>query len=171
MLIVFGGLPGVGKTTVAKQVALELGATYLRIDSIEQAIKYAKVLTNQVGIAGYSVAHALAAENLRLGNGVVVDCVNPLEVTREGWRSTAARVSTPILEIEVICSDTLEHQRRVEQRQADIPGHLMPTWESVVSHDYEPWVGPRLVIDTARSSVSEAVTTIITTLKLQMGSP
>ena len=39
MLVVFGGLPGTGKTTLARQVADRLGATYLRIDTIEQALR------------------------------------------------------------------------------------------------------------------------------------
>jgi cytidylate kinase len=37
MLIIFGGLPGTGKTAIAQQLARELGAVYLRIDSMEQA--------------------------------------------------------------------------------------------------------------------------------------
>ena len=37
-LIVFGGLPGTGKTTLAKAIAGEHAATYLRIDTIEQAL-------------------------------------------------------------------------------------------------------------------------------------
>jgi hypothetical protein len=37
-LVVFGGLPGVGKTAVARRVADRLGATFLRIDTIEAAI-------------------------------------------------------------------------------------------------------------------------------------
>jgi predicted kinase len=38
MLIIFGGLPGVGKTTLAKAVAREWEAVYLRVDTIEQAL-------------------------------------------------------------------------------------------------------------------------------------
>jgi DNA polymerase III delta prime subunit len=38
MLIIFGGLPGVGKTTVARELARQIGALHLRIDSMEQAI-------------------------------------------------------------------------------------------------------------------------------------
>ena len=37
MLIIFGGLPGSGKSTVAQALALRTGACYLRVDTIEQA--------------------------------------------------------------------------------------------------------------------------------------
>jgi predicted kinase len=39
MLIVFGGLPGVGKSTIATMLSRRLGATHLRIDSIVQALR------------------------------------------------------------------------------------------------------------------------------------
>jgi predicted kinase len=45
MLIVFGGLPGVGKTALARAVAQELAAAYLRVDAIEAAMRRAGLLT------------------------------------------------------------------------------------------------------------------------------
>lgn len=161
MLIVFGGLPGTGKTTIARLVARGCGATYLRIDAIEQALRSADVLVGDVGPAGYVVAYALSEANLKLGQSVIADCVNPLAVTRAAWRSVAASTSSPIVEIEIICSDPAEHRRRVEGRTIDIPGLNPPGWASVLAHDYEPWSGPRMIIDTAAMSAADAASKIL----------
>lgn len=95
------------------------------------------------------VAFAAAADNLRLGLSVVADSVNPLEITRAAWRSVAVAAGVPFVEIEVICSDAVEHRRRVETRAADIVGFALPTWDDVVGREYEAWGSARVVIDTA----------------------
>jgi predicted kinase len=132
------------------------GANYLRIDAIEQAIRAAAGLGDDVGAAGYEVAYALAEANLALGRLVVADSVNPIAATREAWRQVAARTGSPLLEVEILCSDKAEHRRRVEARRADIPGLRLPGWEDVAARDYEPWLDRTLVIDTANASVAEA---------------
>jgi len=38
-LFIFSGLPGTGKTTLSRQLAQHVGAAYLRIDTIEQALR------------------------------------------------------------------------------------------------------------------------------------
>ena len=81
MLIVLSGLPGVGKTTLARELASALGAVHVRIDSIEQALRAAGW---EVEGEGYDVAYAVAGDNLRLGRTVIADCVNPWPLTRNG---------------------------------------------------------------------------------------
>ncbi len=155
MLIVFGGLPGTGKTTLARLVAQQKRATYLRIDSIEQAIRDSGMLAGAVGPSGYLVAYALAESNLALGRDVVADSVNPLAITRSAWRRAAANASSPCVEVELVCSDPVEHRRRVETREADIAGLRVPSWDDVRQRAYDPWDGPRLVLDTAGRGVAE----------------
>ncbi len=157
MLIVFGGLPGTGKSAISSAVAIGLSATYLRIDAIEQAIRNAGVLAGDVGPAGYSVANAVAEANLTAGRKVVVDCVNPVAESRKAWKVTALRTVSRLIEIEIICSDRLEHRRRVEGRISDIAGLTPPNWEAVLGHHYEPWEEPHLIIDTSHLHPDEAV--------------
>jgi predicted kinase len=160
MLIVFGGLPGTGKTTIARAIATRRSATYLRIDAIEQAIRNAGVLAAGVGPAGYAVANVLAEANLANGRMVVTDCVNPVAESREAWRAIASRTQTRLIEVEIICSDPLEHRRRVEGRMSDIPGLVVPTWQSVLDREYAVWQGPHLIVDTARLPSDEAIAAV-----------
>jgi predicted kinase len=160
MLVVFGGLPGTGKTTLARRLATRWSAAYLRIDVIEQAIRRAGVLATDVGPAGYVVANALAASNLANGLAVVADCVNPVSETREAWRAAAAGVGARIVEIEIVCSNRDEHRRRVETRPADIDDLVPPSWQAVLERDYAPWHEPHLVIDTAGCEPDQAIALI-----------
>ncbi|MGY2050356.1 AAA family ATPase [Methylobacterium sp. JK268] len=161
MLIVFGGLPGTGKSTIARAVARVLAATYLRIDAIEQAIRDAGVPAVALGPSGYAAAQAVAAGNLGEGRAVVADCVNPVAASREGWRAVAARADARLVEVEVICPDAAEHRRRVETRIGEVPGLVLPSWEAVSGLHYEPWDRPRLVIDSAALSLEEAVARVV----------
>jgi len=158
VLIVLSGLPGVGKTTIARELARTIAATHLRIDSIEQALRQAGV---RVEGEGYRVAYAVAEDNLRLGRTVIADCVNPWPLTRAEWRAVAARAGVRALDVEIVCSDRAEHQRRVERRSPDIDGHRLPTWSEVEARDYRPWDVERLTIDTARDDVGRSVRAIV----------
>jgi predicted kinase len=150
MLIVFGGLPGVGKTTIARELARTIGAVFVRIDSIEFALRQSGRVPGAMEDAGYRVAYAIAEDNLSAGRVVVADCVNPIGLTREAWRAVAQRAGTGIVEVEVVCSDPVEHRRRVETRPSEYPGWTL-TWQQVVDREYHPWDRDHIVLDTART--------------------
>jgi predicted kinase len=164
VLIIFGGLPGVGKTAIARELARQIGAVHLRIDSIEEAIRIAGVVSLPLNDTGYRVAYAVAEDNLRVGRTVIADSVNPIQLTRNAWVEVAARARVAALEIEVTCSDSNEHRRRVEARLTDIAGFKLPSWKDVVSREYHPWDRQHLVVDTANRSVEQSITIIRKTL-------
>jgi predicted kinase len=160
-LIVIAGLPGTGKSTIAVPLARELRASYLRIDTIEQALVDSGELVGPPRTAGYIAGYALARDQLGVGFTVVVECVNPLKVTRDAWKSVADRQRAWLLDVELICSDRDVHRSRVENRDVGIPGLALPTWQQVLDREYERWDRDRLVIDTAVVSAKEAVQIIL----------
>ena len=171
MLIVFAGLPGTGKSSVAREVARKLDAVWLRIDSIEQAIRDSGVLQRSIDDAGYRAAFAVAADNLRLGRIVVTDSVNDWMVTRDAWRDIGVRAGARVVEVEIICSDPEEHRRRIETRTSDVPGLILPDWEAVKERDYHPWNREHLTIDTIGSSVDDCVDQVLQRFKVDSGRP
>lgn len=165
MLYIFGGLPAAGKSTLARALAHELGAVYVRVDTVEQALR-----TNGVwrdGPAGYAVAYQVAADNLALGLPVVADSVNPLAITRQAWRDVAVRAGGSFRTIEVICADAAEHRVRAETRVVDIAGLVPPTWDAIARRNYEPWDDVDLVIDTAGQSPEQSIAVLRAGLREQ----
>lgn len=147
MLYILGGLPATGKTELSKYLASSTGAVHIRIDTIEQELKNCGFIN--IFDEGYRVAFAIALENLKNGLSVVADSVNPVLESRQAWIDVANKALSPYKEIEVMCSDKCEHRKRVEQRSTDIPNLSLPSWESVMSRDYQPWKSTNIVLDTA----------------------
>lgn len=163
MFVIFAGLPGTGKSTIAQQLAREVGAVYLRIDSIEQAVRASGLMAPdaEMGPAGYLAAYRIAADNLGLGRIVIADSVNPIRITRDDYRAVAERAGVRFLEVEVVCSDRAEHRRRVEGRTSSVEGLTLPNWQQVEGRCYNAWDRERLVIDTAVLSPAESVARIV----------
>jgi predicted kinase len=160
VLIVFGGLPGTGKSTLAHALSEAIEAVWLRIDTIEQGIRDGGYGDGDIGPMGYVVGYGLASDNLRLGHAVVADSVNPVGVTRDAWRAVGLAAEVRVIEIEVVCSDPVAHRRRVETRTVGVPGLRMPTWADVVTRTYEPWPGAH-VVDTAGRTVPECLAEVV----------
>src|SRR5256885_6327368 len=153
-LVVVGGLPGTGKSTVAEHVARAIGAAHLSKDIFEAALWRSGITRESgAGWAAYEQLGAVAEAQLRLGLPVVLDSVTPNERIRSAWRDIAARTGARFVAIECVCSDEAVHRSRLDGRRRNISGWPEVTWEQVVEvrTRYEPWAGERLVLDSTRS--------------------
>lgn len=151
------GLPATGKTTIARALAGAISAVHLRVDLIEQAVVVAGAGSHPLGPVGYAIAYRLAEDLLQQGLTVVADSVNPLFATRQAWRDVADAAAVDHLDVEVVCSDPVEHERRAANRVSEVPGLVLPTWPEILSREYEPWDRHRLVLDTAPRGVAGCV--------------
>lgn len=153
VLIVISGLPGVGKSTVADALGQQLPATVVSVDPIEDAILRSGIQqSHETGLAAYEVGATIAEHQLRNGLQVVADAANYLDVGRQIWIEAARRAGSEALCIEVICSDTDLHRRRLEHRTRGLSEYPEPTWGDVVRRmaETEPWRTPVLRLDTVR---------------------
>jgi predicted kinase len=153
VLAVFAGLPGVGKSTLAGPVAAALPAMILPVDTIENTLLRYHVTVEPVGpatLALYGVAAGFAEDQLRIGHSVVIDAVNHTRQIRQLWVDLAERMDVPLRVVEVTCGDDAEHRRRVEARFDKRDHDGVPDWVRVLERqaEYEPYLGPRLVVDT-----------------------
>ncbi len=118
--------------------------------------KNIKMMTLGIAIIVF-VAYSLARENLQLGGTVIADSVNPLALTRDTYREIALSTRTDYLEIEIVCSDIIEHRKRVETRVSEVEGLTLPDWKQVTDLVYEPWSREHLVLDSYSLSSDESV--------------
>ncbi len=165
ILYIFSGLPASGKSTLAQELSKSIGAIFLRIDTVEQGLR--DLCSIDVTGVGYRLSYRIASDNLKLGNSVIADSCNPIELTRREWEKVALDQKAEFINIEVICTDRPEHKIRVENRKSEVVGLKLPNWEKVKAREYDPWCIERIVIDTSGKTIDSCVQELLASIEAQ----
>lgn len=152
-LIVFSGLPGTGKSTLADRLAAEIGVPSFAGDWLMGGLKPAHKVLSQLDRPSYvetyySLLGTLITRQLMLGQSAIVDGVLDDPVARE-WRRIAHKYGAEFFVIECHCSDLGTHRSRVELRRRDIPGWHEIDWNHVerMRSETQPLTFARLMVD------------------------
>lgn len=154
-LIIFSGLPGTGKSTLAEAVGKEFGIPVFAKDWLEATLLRSglepMVEDQPLGFAAYELLTILAVRQLMLGQSVILDSVAATESIRNRWHQLAREYRAGWRVIECFCSDESLHRSRLQERKRNIPGWHELTWSDVekVRQYYLPWEDECLKLDMA----------------------
>src|SRR5574339_521908 len=112
-LIIFTGLPGAGKSSIAEAVARELSIPVFAKDWLEATLIRCQLQPIEngppLGSAGYQLLTTLAERQLQLGQSVILDSVASTLSIRAEWRALAQNHRAEWRVIECVCSDEAAH--------------------------------------------------------------
>jgi predicted kinase len=154
-LIIFSGLPGTGKSTLAEAVGHHLGVPVFAKDWLEASLLQSGLKPAQegksLGYAGYELLTLLAQRQLMLGQSVILDSVAATQSIRSEWGRLAKRYQAERRVIECVCSNESIHRARLKVRKRRIPGWHELEWSEVerVKGYYVLWRSAHLTLDMA----------------------
>ncbi len=147
-LILFTGMPGSGKTTLARMVARALRLPVFSKDRVQRVLRDHHLVDENTG-DGYYIILDMADEQLDLGVSVILDATFPLDHFRTVASEIAARHSARFCAVYCYCSDDAIWQERMEQRVQYVPGWRPVGWDAVLRMRayYQPWGANALPVD------------------------
>jgi len=152
-LVVFSGLPGTGKSTLAEVIGKQFGIPVFAKDWLEAVLLQNGLQPTQdgkaLGYVGYELLTSLAERQLMLGQSAILDSVASIQKIRDAWKSLAGKYLAEWRVIECLCSDETIHRERLLTRERDIPGWHELEWSEVerVKEYYVSWQEEHLVLD------------------------
>jgi predicted kinase len=150
-LIVFSGLPGAGKSTLAEAAGRELGVPVFAVDWLLGSLTpFGGYHLQELFAMGGELLTTLAYRQLALGQSAILDFPAEDLVTRARWRSLAGAAGAEFRVVVCVCSDRELHRARLEGRERGIPGwHDAGNWANVERRlaEFPPWTGAALTVD------------------------
>lgn len=149
-LIVFSGLPGTGKSTLASAVGQQMGIPVLRIDDVlASAGGLLPAHPRGPAAAADLLLTNLADRSLDAGQSVILDSIAADADIHAEWREMAAIYEARFSVIICVCSDHATHRTHLRERGRHPPEQGDAVWLHIeqLRGTFVPWGPDALTVD------------------------
>ncbi len=150
MLILVCGLPGTGKTTIAKAVSQMVGATMLRTDVIRKEMLEKNTYTEKERDAVYENMLVIADEKLRNGENCVLDGTFYKKSLRDAAGKIAKKNGSNFHIVECLLHEDIV-KKRIISRKNDASDADFGVYKKA-RRNFEPIKEKHVVIDTSKDT-------------------
>lgn len=152
VLLLITGLPGTGKSFLARKIAERLPCTIVESDLIRKTLFPQPTYRGAESALVHRVAHVLIEQMLTAGYRVIYDATNLIEWHREKVYHLADRACARLVIICTIAPESVIRERLTQRFIARDPRDLSDAnWDvfQALQSDQEPVRRPHLVVDTS----------------------
>lgn len=150
MLIIVCGLPGTGKTTLAKRMADETKSFLLNTDIIRKKVIYDPGYTEKEKEMVYNLLFEMAEKFLLTGKNVILDGTFYKVDLRERAKKIAKKTKNEFRIIEVRCSENIVRKAMRERKKKGSESDADFRVYRKMKKEFEPIKEKHLVLDTSR---------------------
>ena len=144
-LILFSGLPGTGKSTLANAIVRELKIPVISFDYFIDDALPRHVMTdpnNWTNQDVFEMMNKLAEQQLSLGVSVIMDAVYFSKESRDSVRALAKKHNARFYVIHTLCSDkNIWREGVVTRAENSSPNETPAQWDSIMAemNEFQPW--------------------------------
>lgn len=162
-LIVLCGLPGTGKSFLARQIAERLPAVIVEADYVRKTLFRQPTYAGAESAWVHRVAHVTIERLLKTSHHVIYDATNLSEWFRDKTYHIAERAGARLVVVQTVASEEVARERLAKRALARDPDDLSDATIAVYERfkrDAEPVRHPHIVVDTSRD-IPRAVSRIV----------
>lgn len=128
-LVILSGLPGSGKSWMARRIAERTGLPIVGSDDVRRRLRPARTYSAAESALVYDTCRRIVEIALRAGGGAVIDATNLREQTRRDWKALAERWEAAFALVMMYASRPVTLQRLSLRAFEPDPAHSEATYE------------------------------------------
>lgn len=150
MLIIVCGLPGTGKTTLAKKIADETKSFLLNTDIIRKKMIYEPKYTEEEKSLVYKLLFEMAEKFLMTGKNVVLDGTFYKKDLRERAKEIAKKTKNKFRMVEVRCDEKIVRKGMKERSKKESVSDADFEVYKKIKKQFEPIKERHMILDTTK---------------------